>query len=86
MPRRRQRLHAPLAPPPPTTATGALVTHITGGADFRTFQPINVNFGLFPPLDAARGGRKGHKERYKGYTDRAKADFGAWLEPVGVLA
>ena len=70
-----ERLRAPLAPPPPTTAMGALVTHITGGADAKTFQPMNVNFGLFPPLDAARGGRKGRKERYKGYTDRAKADF-----------
>ena len=38
---------------------------------------MNVNFGLFLPLDAARGGRKGRTERYKGYTDRAKADFGA---------
>ena len=77
-----ERLRAPLAPPPPTTAMGALVTHITGGADAKTFQPMNVNFGLFPPLDAARGGRKGRKERYKGYTDRAKADFAGWLELV----
>lgn len=69
----------PLAPVPPTTAMGALVHHITGGADAKTFQPMNVNFGLFPPLDAARGGRKGRKDRYKGYTDRAKADWLAWL-------
>ena len=81
-----ERLHASLAPPPPTKATGALVTHITGGADAKTFQPMNVNFGLFPPLDAARGGRKGRKERYKGYTDRAKADFAAWLEPWEITA
>ena len=66
-----ERLGRPLDTPPPTTAMGALVTHITGGADAKTFQPMNVNFGLFPPLDAARGGRKGRKERYKGYTDRA---------------
>ena len=33
----------------------------------------------FPPLDAARGGRRGRKDRYRGYTDRAKADFTAWL-------
>ena len=70
----------PLAPPPPTTAMGALVAHITGGADSGTFQPMNVNFGLFPPLEAARGGRRGRRERYKGYTDRAKADFAAWLD------
>ena len=41
-----------LAPSPNTTAMGALVTHITGGADAKTFQPMNVNFGLFPPLRA----------------------------------
>ncbi len=64
--------------PPPETATGALVTHITGGADARTFQPMNVNFGLFPPIDA-KGGRRGRKDRYKAYTDRAKAAFTQWL-------
>ncbi len=69
----------PLAAVPHTTAMGALVTHITGGADAKTFQPMNVNFGLFPPLEGMRGGRKGRKERYKGYTDRAKADWLAWL-------
>lgn len=67
-----------LAPPPPETAMGALVTHITGGADARTFQPMNVNFGLFPPIDA-KGGRRGRKDRYKAYTDRAKAAFTQWL-------
>ncbi len=80
------RLGLPLAPPPPTTAMGALVTHITGGADARTFQPMNVNFGLFPPLDDVRGGRKGRRERYKGYTDRAKGEFGGWLAPAPVPA
>ncbi len=69
-----------LPPVPDTTAMGALVTHITGGADAKTFQPMNVNFGLFPPLDGMKGGRKGRKERYKGYTDRAKADWQAWLD------
>ena len=66
-------------PIPNTTAMGALVTHISGGAEAKTFQPMNVNFGLFPPLDGMRGGRKGRKERYKGYTDRAKEDFNQWL-------
>ncbi|MDU8941975.1 methylenetetrahydrofolate--tRNA-(uracil(54)-C(5))-methyltransferase (FADH(2)-oxidizing) TrmFO [Ovoidimarina sediminis] len=74
-----------LAPVPPTTATGALVTHITGGADAKTFQPMNVNFGLFPPVDA-KGGRKGRRDRYKAYTDRAKADWAAWLRGAGLDA
>jgi methylenetetrahydrofolate--tRNA-(uracil-5-)-methyltransferase len=68
-----------LAPVPNTTAMGALVSHITGGADAKTFQPMNVNFGLFPPLDGVKGGRRGRKERYKGYTDRAKIDWQDWL-------
>ena len=67
-----------LPPPPPDTAMGALITHITGGADAKTFQPMNVNFGLFPPIDA-KGGRRGRKDRYKAYTDRAKDSFTAWL-------
>jgi methylenetetrahydrofolate--tRNA-(uracil-5-)-methyltransferase len=70
---------ADLAPPPCTTAMGALVNHITGGAEAKTFQPMNVNFGLFPPLDEMRGGRKGRKDRYPAYTQRAKDDFSAWL-------
>lgn len=69
-----------LPPVPPTTATGALLAHIIGGAEATTFQPMNVNFGLFPPLPDARGGRRGRAERYKGYTDRAKADWLGWLE------
>lgn len=68
-----------MTPPPGTTAMGALIHHITGGAEAKSFQPMNVNFGLFPPLDGMRGGRKGRKERYKGYTDRAKDAFTAWL-------
>ena len=67
-----------LPPVPETTATGALVTHITGGAEAKTFQPMNVNFGLFPPVDA-RGGRRGRRDRYKAYTDRAKVDWQGWL-------
>ncbi|MBD3765409.1 MAG: methylenetetrahydrofolate--tRNA-(uracil(54)-C(5))-methyltransferase (FADH(2)-oxidizing) TrmFO [Rhodobacterales bacterium] len=77
-----QILGRDLAPPPPETAMGALVSHITGGADARTFQPMNVNFGLFPPIDA-RGGRRGRADRYKAYTDRAKAAFSQWLAAQG---
>ena len=67
-----------LTAPPAETAMGALITHITGGAEAKTFQPMNVNFGLFPPIDA-KGGRKGRKDRYKAYTDRAKTAFSEWL-------
>ena len=65
--------------PPPETATGALITHISGGADAKTFQPMNVNFGLFPPVDA-KGGRKNRATRYKIYTDRAKQAWSTWLD------
>lgn len=65
--------------PPNTTAMGALVSHITGGAAAKTFQPMNVNFGLFPPVDNVKGGRRNRKDRYLAYTDRAKVDWISWL-------
>ena len=74
-----------LPPPPGTTAMGSLVHHITGGADARTFQPMNVNFGLFPPVEA-KGGRRGRAARYPAYTDRAKQDFAAWLATAPATA
>jgi len=61
--------------PPPTTALGALLAHITKGADARTFQPMNVNFGLFPPLTAEVRGR----DRKKALAQRALADLDEWL-------
>lgn len=79
-------LGTPLASPPQETAMGALIHHITGGAEAKTFQPMNVNFGLFPPLDGVRGGRRGRKERYKGYTDRAKAAWQGWLGQTALAA
>ncbi|WP_375255193.1 methylenetetrahydrofolate--tRNA-(uracil(54)-C(5))-methyltransferase (FADH(2)-oxidizing) TrmFO [Yoonia sp.] len=75
-----------LNPVPNTTAVGALVTHITGGAEAKTFQPMNVNFGLFPPLEGVKGGRRGRKDRYKAYTDRAKTDWQAWLGQIALDA
>jgi methylenetetrahydrofolate--tRNA-(uracil-5-)-methyltransferase len=65
-----------LASPPPETALGALLGHITGGADAETFQPMNVNFGLMPPPDA----RLKKADRKKAYTDRARAALAMWLE------
>jgi methylenetetrahydrofolate--tRNA-(uracil-5-)-methyltransferase len=62
--------------PPVETALGALLGHITGGADAETFQPMNVNFGLMPPLP----GRSRKADRKKAYTDRARAAFAEWLE------
>ncbi|MEL7132272.1 MAG: methylenetetrahydrofolate--tRNA-(uracil(54)-C(5))-methyltransferase (FADH(2)-oxidizing) TrmFO [Pseudomonadota bacterium] len=72
--------------PPNTTAMGALITHITGGAEAKTFQPMNVNFGLFPAVEGLKGGRRGRKDRYKAYTDRAKADWRSWLAPQAAAA
>lgn len=66
--------------PPNTTAMGALISHITGGAEAKTFQPMNVNFGLFPTVQDAKGGRKNRATRYRAYTDRAKAAWQDWLQ------
>ena len=73
-----ERLGAAFTPPPPTTALGALLGHITGGADAASFQPMNVNFGLFPPVGES-GGRKDRGDRKRKITARALADLDAWL-------
>ncbi|WP_412563108.1 methylenetetrahydrofolate--tRNA-(uracil(54)-C(5))-methyltransferase (FADH(2)-oxidizing) TrmFO [Thalassobius sp. MITS945101] len=65
---------------PQDSAMGALIHHITGGAEAKTFQPMNVNFGLFRPVEGLKGGRRGRKDRYKAYTDRAKVVFQEWLD------
>lgn len=72
-----------LPPLPQDTATGALVNHITGGAEAKTFQPMNVNFGLFRPVEGLKGGRRGRTDRYKAYTDRAKIAWAEWLSEQG---
>jgi methylenetetrahydrofolate--tRNA-(uracil-5-)-methyltransferase len=69
-----------LAAPPAETALGALLVHITGGAEAETFQPMNVNFGLMPPLT----GRLKRTDRKKAYTDRARAALADWLEQLKV--
>ena len=60
--------------PPRSSAMGALLSHITGDAEAAGYQPMNVNFGLFPPLHEVK-----KKQRKQAYTERAKADFGEWL-------
>jgi methylenetetrahydrofolate--tRNA-(uracil-5-)-methyltransferase len=70
------------AAPPATTALGALLAHITGGADAASFQPMNVNFGLFPPLAAGVITRSNRGEKKPLLARRALADLGAWLRPA----
>jgi methylenetetrahydrofolate--tRNA-(uracil-5-)-methyltransferase len=68
--------------PPATTALGALLGHITRGANTLTFQPMNVNFGLFPPLDQ----RIKKAERKPATARRALADLDAWLARLAEAA
>ncbi len=89
-----ERLGEALNPPPATTALGALVNHITGGhiatidGGPQSYQPMNINFGLFPPLDAAPKGADGRRLRgkdkavakKKALTDRARTDLAGWLD------
>jgi methylenetetrahydrofolate--tRNA-(uracil-5-)-methyltransferase len=82
-----ERLGRAFAPPPPTTAHGALLAHITGGAAADTFQPMNVNFGLFPPLTPPEGKRKvKKKDRKPAYAARALADLDAWRSESAAAA
>jgi methylenetetrahydrofolate--tRNA-(uracil-5-)-methyltransferase len=64
-----------IAQPPATTALGALLGHITGGAEAETYQPMNVNFGLFPPLD----GRARKADRKAMMAARARSDLAGWM-------
>jgi len=81
-----ERLGRDVAPPPPTTALGALLHHITGGADAGTFQPMNVNFGLFPPLPDGAITRGNRGERKPMLARRALADLARWLGPARAAA
>jgi methylenetetrahydrofolate--tRNA-(uracil-5-)-methyltransferase len=87
-----ERLGISLPPPPTTTAFGALLNHITGGhlsadgeAGARSFQPMNINFGLFPPIAGAPTQRgKGPRasrgfERKRAMAARALTDLDRWL-------
>ena len=94
------RLGQSLDVPPPTTAIGALLNHITGGhietieAGPRSFQPMNVNFGLFPPIDAPLAGTDGKKlrgpekgvARKQAMSARAARDLDAWLGGAKAIA
>ena len=84
-----ERLGSAAVPPPPTTALGALLAHITGGhvdAGAGSFQPMNVNFGLFPPVDMPRDpdgrrlrGKAKAPARRRALAARALADLDTWL-------
>ena len=73
-------------PPGQDTAHGALLAHITGGADARTFQPMNVNFGLFPEIDNPGAGKKRlrGRDRKHAYASRALAAFKSWADAAGM--
>ncbi len=89
-----ERLGLPLEPPPPTTAIGALLNHITGGhiestgAGPRSFQPMNVNFGLFPAIAEPRFDPAGKRlpgperglARKRALSARAQQDLARWAE------
>jgi methylenetetrahydrofolate--tRNA-(uracil-5-)-methyltransferase len=71
-----------VTPPPPTTALGALLGHITGDALADDYQPMNINFGLFAPLD-----EKVHKKSRKAaMTGRARSDLNNWISAQKVAA
>ncbi len=77
-----ERLGTPLSFPPKTTAMGSLLNHITGGANAETFQPMNINFGLFPPFEVKPGKKHGPRgrDKKKALSARALQDLDQWLQ------
>ena len=94
-----ERLGRELEPPPAATAIGALLNHITGGhielieAGPRSFQPMNVNFGLFPPIVEPRADAAGRRlpgpergaARKRALSARAERDLAGWINAAGEL-
>jgi methylenetetrahydrofolate--tRNA-(uracil-5-)-methyltransferase len=87
-----ERLGEPVTPPPPTTALGALIAHVTGGhldGGASSFQPMNINYGLLPPMEAPTRGPNGEKIALKEsgrakkrlMSERALRDLEGWLGP-----
>ena len=70
--------------PPPTTALGALLAHVTGGGEADTYQPMNINFGLFPPPPERdeRGKKVKGRDRKKLYADRAREALQPWIDSI----
>lgn len=84
-----ERLDLAPSAPPETTSMGAILAHVTGGADAETFQPMNANFGLFPPLDTDHLPKKQRprgRDRKIKLSERALADLAVWLEGNTLLA
>ncbi len=84
-----ERLGLAPSAPPETTSMGAILAHVTGGADAETFQPMNANFGLFPPLDTDHLPKKQRprgRDRKIKLSERALADLAVWLDGNTLLA
>ena len=93
-------LGTPITPFPATTALGALINHITGGhietidAGPPSFQPMNVNFGLFPPISFDKEDENGKRlkgpeksaARKRALTTRAAVDMDQWMQELSVRA
>ncbi|OAN54416.1 methylenetetrahydrofolate--tRNA-(uracil(54)-C(5))-methyltransferase (FADH(2)-oxidizing) TrmFO [Magnetospirillum moscoviense] len=82
-----ERLERDIPAPPVTTALGAILAHVTGGGMVETYQPMNVNFGLFPPAPERdeRGKRVKGRDRKRLYTVRAAADYAPWLSSISSI-